>query len=170
MDGGAAGAAAATRGTDSVKAISERPTAAVVRALPVSIRPLCTATGGWRQQAASHRRDRRVALAHIAKPCGSIGQMARRSSKSVRRARALSRLVGALMGGAFGTLYGAFIISNSQGVLNHNRSVATVALIAAGLAGATSLALAAPLLSVEPYLWLEETLDEAPASQILSST
>ena len=74
------------------------------------------------------------------------------------------------MGGAFGTLYGAFIISNSQGVLNHNRSVATVALIAAGVAGATSLALAAPLLSVEPYLWLEETLDEAPASQILSST
>jgi uncharacterized protein YacL len=70
----------------------------------------------------------------------------------------------------FGVLYGAFIISNSQGVLNENRSVALVALIAAGLAGATSLALAAPLLSVEPFLWLEETLDEAPASQIVGAS
>jgi uncharacterized protein YacL len=69
----------------------------------------------------------------------------------------------------FGILYGAFIITNSEGVLNQNRTVAIVALLCAGVAGAASLALAAPLLSVDPYLWLVRTLDEAPVSQIVGS-
>ncbi|TMB93091.1 MAG: PIN domain nuclease [Chloroflexi bacterium] len=96
--------------------------------------------------------------------------MPRRDTPKVRRARWLSRIVGAIAGAVFGVLYGAFIISNSQGLLNEDRSVALVALIAAGLAGAASLALAAPLLSVEPFLWLERTLDEAPASQIMGAS
>src|SRR5437016_5956722 len=87
----------------------------------------------------------------------------------VRRARTLSRLVGATVGMVFGILYGAFIITNSQGVLNENRTVAIVALLCAGVAGAASPALAAPLLSVDPYIWLVRTLDEAPASQIVGS-
>ena len=59
-------------------------------------------------------------------------------------------------------LYGVFILSGTPGVLTQSTTIAGAALLAAGAAGAASLALAAPLLSVEPYLWLERTLDEAP--------
>jgi uncharacterized protein YacL len=66
-----------------------------------------------------------------------------------------------------GILYAAFILSDSRSVLTQNTTVAGAALLAAGAAGAASLALAAPLLSVDPYLWLERTLDEAPPSQVI---
>src|SRR2546430_17587186 len=99
-------------------------------------------------------RDCRVAGPRRRRACGSIGAMPRRDTPKVRRARWLSRIVGAIAGAVFGVLYGAFIISNSQGLLNEDRSVALVALIAPGLAGSASLALAAPLLSGEPFLCL----------------
>jgi uncharacterized protein YacL len=89
--------------------------------------------------------------------------------RSIRRARALSRVIGASLGFVFGVLYGVFILSDSRSVLTQSTTAAGAALLAAGAAGAASLALAAPLLSVEPYLWLERTLDEAPASQIIGS-
>ena len=88
----------------------------------------------------------------------------------VKRARTLSRFVGAAAGMALGVLYGTFIVSNSSGFLNQNRAVALGALMACGVVGALCLALAAPLLSVDPFLWLERMLDEAPASQILGAT
>jgi uncharacterized protein YacL len=91
------------------------------------------------------------------------------ADRSIRRARTLSRLVGASLGFVFGVLYGVFILSDSRSVLTQSTTAAGAALLAAGAAGAASLALAAPLLSVEPYLWLERTLDEAPASQIIGS-
>ena len=87
----------------------------------------------------------------------------------VRRARVIARIVGAAAGMALGTLYGTFIVSNSSGFLNQNTAVATAALLASGIVGAICLALAAPLLSVDPFLWLERMLDEAPASQIIAS-
>jgi uncharacterized protein YacL len=87
--------------------------------------------------------------------------------RAIRRARTVSRVIGASFGFVFGVLYGVFILSDSQSVLNQNTTIAGAALLAAGAAGAASLALAAPLLSVEPYLWLERTLEEAPASQIV---
>jgi uncharacterized protein YacL len=89
------------------------------------------------------------------------------AERSIRRARTLSRIIGASFGFVFGVLYGVFILSDSQSVLNQSTTIAGAALLAAGAAGAASLALAAPLLSVEPYLWLERTLDEAPPSQIV---
>ncbi|MFN2582507.1 MAG: PIN/TRAM domain-containing protein [Candidatus Dormibacteria bacterium] len=88
----------------------------------------------------------------------------------MRRARTLSRFAGAAAGMAIGTLYGTFIVSNSSGFLSQNRAVALAALLASGVVGAVCLALAAPLLSVDPFLWLERMLDEAPASQILGAT
>jgi len=91
------------------------------------------------------------------------------ADRSIRRARTLSRLIGASLGFVFGVLYGVFILSDSRSVLTQSTTAAGAALLAAGAAGAASLALAAPLLSVEPYLWLERTLDEAPASQIIGS-
>jgi uncharacterized protein YacL len=89
------------------------------------------------------------------------------ADRSIRRARTLSRVIGAGLGFVFGVLYGAFILSDSRSVLTQNTTIAGAALIAAGAAGAASLALAAPLLSVDPYLWLERTLDEAPPSQVI---
>ena len=86
------------------------------------------------------------------------------ADRSVRRARTLSRVIGASLGFVFGVLYGVFILSDSRSVLTQSTTAAGAALLAAGAAGAASLALAAPLLSVDPYLWLERTLDEAPAS------
>jgi uncharacterized protein YacL len=91
------------------------------------------------------------------------------ADRSIRRARTLSRVIGASLGFVFGVLYGVFILSDSRSVLTQSTTAAGAALLAAGAAGAASLALAAPLLSVEPYLWLERTLDEAPASQIIGS-
>lgn len=88
----------------------------------------------------------------------------------VRRARTLSRFVGAAAGMALGILYGTFVVGNSSGLLTQNKAVALAVLLAAGFVGAVCLALAAPLLSVDPYLWLERMLDEAPAAQILGAT
>ena len=79
----------------------------------------------------------------------------------------LSRVIGAGVGFVFGVLYGVFILSGTPERAHPEHDHAGAALLAAGAAGAASLALAAPLLSVEPYLWLERTLDEAPAGQII---
>ncbi len=89
------------------------------------------------------------------------------AARSIRRARTLSRVIGAGLGFVFGILYAAFILSDPRNVLTHSPTIAGAALLAAGAAGAASLALAAPLLSVDPYLWLERTLDEAPPSQVI---
>jgi uncharacterized protein YacL len=96
--------------------------------------------------------------------------MSHRNPARVRRARVLSRFVGATVGMVLGVLYGLFILSNSQGFLTENRNVALAATLSAGVAGAAALSLAGPLLSVEPFLWLERTLDDAPAAQIITAT
>jgi uncharacterized protein YacL len=93
--------------------------------------------------------------------------MPRHSTDVVKRFRRLSRLVGALLGLLGGVFYGLWIISNSQGTLHSDRTAALIALLAAGLAGLVSGALAGPLLSVEPFLWLEKTLDTAPAGELI---
>src|ERR1019366_4010423 len=64
---------------------------------------------------------------------------------------------------------GVFVLSGTPGVLTQNTTIAGASLLAAGAAGAASMALAAPLLTVDPYLWLERTLDEAPAGQIVGA-
>jgi len=91
-------------------------------------------------------------------------------SKAIRRARTISRLVGAVLGIVLGVVYGAYVITNSQGFLTQNRSVALAALLGAAVTGAASLALAAPLLSVDPFLWLQRTLEEAPVSKLIGAT
>jgi len=89
--------------------------------------------------------------------------------RTIRRARTISRLVGASLGLVLGILYGAYVITNSQGILTQNRSIAFGSLLGAGVTGAAALALAGPLLTVEPFLWLEGALEEAPIAQVLGA-
>jgi len=87
------------------------------------------------------------------------------STPRVRHARSLARLVGAVVGMVAGVLYGGYIAQQAFGhtaLLGGDGEVLAV-LLGTGVAGAAALALAAPLLTVEPFLWLENILDHAPA-------
>jgi uncharacterized protein YacL len=93
--------------------------------------------------------------------------MPRHHPEGVRRARRIARLAGAVVGLLGGTFYGLWVIANSEGTLHDSRSAALIALLGAGFTGMVSGGLAAPMLSVEPYLWLEENLETAPAQQLI---
>jgi uncharacterized protein YacL len=93
--------------------------------------------------------------------------MPRHQHEGVRRARRIARLVGAVVGLLAGTFYGLWVIANSEGTLHDNRTVALGALLGAGFTGMLSGFLAGPLLSVEPFTWLEDTLETAPAGELL---
>jgi uncharacterized protein YacL len=93
--------------------------------------------------------------------------MPRHQPEGVRRARRISRLVGAVVGLLAGTFYGLWVIANSEGTLHDNKAVALGALLGAGFTGMLSGFLAGPLLSVEPFVWLEDTLDTAPPGELL---
>jgi uncharacterized protein YacL len=95
--------------------------------------------------------------------------MPRHSPAVLRRARLISRVLGALFGIVLGVFYAGFVISNSPGVFGNDVALTGVVLSCAAVVGAAALALAAPLISVEPYLWLERMLDEAPPAQIVGS-
>jgi uncharacterized protein YacL len=96
--------------------------------------------------------------------------MPRHEPAAIKRARRIARLVGAVVGLLGGTFYGLWVISNSQGTLHDNLTVALAALLAAGFTGMLSGALAGPLLSVEPFIWLEDTLETAPAAELIGGT
>ncbi len=84
------------------------------------------------------------------------------------RARAISRLVGAIAGMVLGIVYGSFILSNNpHAAISTNASEVRAALLAMGVAGAASISLAAPRISVDPFIWLQKTLEEAPPAELL---
>jgi uncharacterized protein YacL len=93
--------------------------------------------------------------------------MPRHSADNLRRARAIARVVGAITGVVVGIFYAGFVITNSPGVFGDGQVVTSITLAGTAIVGAAALALAAPLLTIEPYLWLEQMLDEAPVGQIL---
>ena len=95
--------------------------------------------------------------------------MHRHSADNRRRARAVSRVVGAITGVVVGIFYAGFVITNSPGVFGNDQVMTTVVLAGTAIVGAAALALAAPLLTIEPYLWLEGMLDEAPPAQVLGA-
>ena len=94
-------------------------------------------------------------------------EMPRHSQHSIRRARAISRVVAACAGVVIGVFYGSFIISNSPGVFQGNDTAVRVALAATAIAWAAVLALAAPRLSVDPFLWLEDIADRSSPSELI---
>ena len=95
--------------------------------------------------------------------------MPRHQPAAIKRARRIARLVGAVVGYLGGTFYGLWVINSNQGSLHDNLTIALAALLGAGFTGMVSGALAGPLLSVEPFLWLEKTLDTAPAGELAGS-
>ena len=95
--------------------------------------------------------------------------MPRHSSRTLRRARGVARTLGAVLGVVVGIFYAGFVITNSPGVFGNDRVVTSITLAGAAIVGAAALALAAPMLTIEPYLWLEEMLDEAPVGQIFGA-
>ncbi|MGH7723306.1 MAG: PIN/TRAM domain-containing protein [Candidatus Dormibacteria bacterium] len=95
--------------------------------------------------------------------------MPRHSGDTLRRARTIARGVGAILGVLLGIYYAGFVISNSPGVFGGDQVVVAITLAGTAVVGAAALALAGPLLTIEPYLWLEQTLDEAPVGEILGA-
>jgi uncharacterized protein YacL len=95
--------------------------------------------------------------------------MSRHSADILRRARAIVRSLGAILGLVMGIFYAGFVITNSPGLFGDDPAATAITLAGSAIVGAAALALAAPLLTVEPYLWLEQLLDEAPASQIFAA-
>lgn len=95
--------------------------------------------------------------------------MASHLADTLRRARAAARAIGAVLGLVVGIFYAAFVITNAPGLFNHNQLLTAVTLMGSAIVGAAALALAGPLLTVEPYLWIEQTLDEAPPAQVFGA-
>lgn len=95
--------------------------------------------------------------------------MNRHSANTRRRARAIARALGAILGVVVGVFYAGFVITNSPGLFDNNQAVTAIVLACSGIVGAAALALAAPMLTLEPYLLLESLLDEAPPGQILGA-
>ncbi|HEX6491899.1 MAG TPA: hypothetical protein VF112_00225, partial [Candidatus Dormibacteraeota bacterium] len=85
---------------------------------------------------------------------------------SIRRARRIARLVGAVVGLVVGILYASFVIPRSQGAFDHQTVLAVVALLGSGGVGLISGFLAGPLLTVDPFLWLERTVETVSAGEL----
>ena len=95
--------------------------------------------------------------------------MNRHSPVTLSRARAIARGIGAILGVVVGIFYSGYVISNSPGLFAGNQSATSATLAGSAVVGAAALALAAPLLTIDPYLWLQGLLDEAPAGQIVGA-
>jgi uncharacterized protein YacL len=95
--------------------------------------------------------------------------MSHHSAATLRRARLVARIVGAIIGLILGVFYAAFVISNTPGVFGNDPRLTGLTLAGSAVVGAVALALAGPMLTVEPYLWLEQMLDEAPMTQIFGA-
>ncbi|HEY2704999.1 MAG TPA: PIN domain nuclease [Candidatus Dormibacteraeota bacterium] len=93
-------------------------------------------------------------------------EMGSHHSGSLRRARRIARLLGALAGLVIGVLYAAYVITNSNGLFHRQFALALAALLGSGAVGLVSGFVAGPLLSVEPFLWLERTVDTVSAGEL----
>jgi uncharacterized protein YacL len=93
-------------------------------------------------------------------------EMGSRHTGPLRRARRIARLLGALAGLVVGVLYAAYVIPNSVGLFHRNIGLTLVALLGSGTVGLISGFIAGPLLTVEPFLWLERTVDTVSAGEL----
>jgi uncharacterized protein YacL len=68
-----------------------------------------------------------------------------------------------------GVLYGAYIARQSGGLLVSSEGASLAVVLGTGAAGSAAFALAAPLLTVDPFLWLEQFVDHAPVGELLGA-
>jgi uncharacterized protein YacL len=68
-----------------------------------------------------------------------------------------------------GVLYGGYLSAQTFVHPAEYESAVLAVLLGTGVAGSAALALAAPLLTVDPFLWLENVLDHAPASELIGA-
>lgn len=93
--------------------------------------------------------------------------MERHDPKTLKRARGIARLLGALLGLLGGVFYALYLIPNSSGVLDRNYGVAIATLSISALLGLVLGFVAGPSVSVDPFLWLQRTLDEAEGVELV---
>ncbi len=91
------------------------------------------------------------------------------ATSSIRRARRIARVIGFGLGFFIGVVYGSYIITSNPGILGTSDVQLRSALILFAFAGGASVALAAPLLTVDIFLWISEFLDTAPAAEIFGA-
>lgn len=82
-----------------------------------------------------------------------------------RRIRAIARVSGAILGMLLGILYGLYIVQSRA--LGGTAAQWRPEVLGIGVAGAASMALAAPRLCVDPFLWLQDTLENASAPELI---
>lgn len=92
--------------------------------------------------------------------------MPKRKIERGSRARTIARLVGAPVGMVAGIVYGSYILMSYPSSFG---DAVPVLVLSAGVAGAATFALAAPLVTVEPFLWLQRVLQEAPAGELIGA-
>ncbi len=87
----------------------------------------------------------------------------------VHRTRSIARIIGACLGLLGGVMYGEFVLTNAPQFFSPDpvQRRATVVLIAAG--GAAFLALAAPRVSIDAFLWIIRFVETVPPGQIVGA-
>ena len=95
--------------------------------------------------------------------------MSKSPRSPTQRARAIARGIGGCLGFVFGIVYGAYVLQANPGAAGTSSVELRAALLLFACAGAASLALAAPLITVDVFLWLQEFLDTAPAGEIFGA-
>jgi uncharacterized protein YacL len=93
--------------------------------------------------------------------------MPRHDPAVIRRATRIARLAGAVLGLLGGIIYAGAIIPNSS--LSSSFPSAAAALLGSASVGLIFGFLIGPTVSVEPYLWLERTLDTAAPSELAAA-
>jgi uncharacterized protein YacL len=92
--------------------------------------------------------------------------MDRHDPLAIRRARRIARLTGALAGLILGLLYGVVLVQSVSDVFSGRPALVGGAVGAAAAIGLGLGGVLGPTLSVDPYLWLEETLATASPSEL----
>ena len=99
--------------------------------------------------------------------CFNRGRMERHDPTSIRRARRLSRLAAGILGAIGGVLYATSLIDTTGGLFQGRTVLAAVVISASGALGLLLGLILGPNLSVDPYLWMEETLATAAPAELL---
>ena len=86
---------------------------------------------------------------------------------AIQRATRIARLAGAILGLLGGIVYAGAIIPNSS--LSGSFPTAAAALLGSAAVGMIFGFLVGPAVSVEPYLWLERTLDTASPGELAAA-